>query len=256
MTKPIDKPAVTKAKPPPHKRLFFDIETSPNIGFFWQPGYKLNISHENIIRERAIICIAWKWAGKKRVYCSAWDENQCDKKLLQEFIAVMHEADEIVTQNGDQFDTPWIRTRALKHGILMSPEFVSLDTLKAARSKFNFNSNQLNYIARYLEIGQKKPTDFGLWKAITLDNDKKALKTMVNYCKHDVKLLEQVWDRMNSYLPAKFDRGATTRSCPECASNWVVIVKHKVTAAGYRRVQFQCRDCGKYHTVATSKWEK
>jgi hypothetical protein len=37
------------------KRLFFDIETSPNIGLFWSAGFKLNIAPENIIKERAII---------------------------------------------------------------------------------------------------------------------------------------------------------------------------------------------------------
>ena len=45
------------------KRLFFDIETSPNIGFFWSSGYKINIPFENILKERAIICIAYKYQG-------------------------------------------------------------------------------------------------------------------------------------------------------------------------------------------------
>ncbi len=162
----------------PHKRLFFDIETSPNIGLFWQSGFKLTISHENIVRERAIICVAWKWAGQTKVHNLSWDKNQCDKKLLQEFVAVMHSADEIVTHNGDRFDVPWIRTRCLFHDIPMSPDFVSIDTLKAARSKFRFNSNQLTYIAKYLELGQKKPSGYGLWKSILLDKDEKAMRKM------------------------------------------------------------------------------
>jgi hypothetical protein len=41
------------------KRLFYDIETSPNIGFFWSSSYKANIPHDNIIKERAVICICW-----------------------------------------------------------------------------------------------------------------------------------------------------------------------------------------------------
>ena len=32
--------------------LIYDIETSPNIGWFWRAGYKLNIQPENIIKER------------------------------------------------------------------------------------------------------------------------------------------------------------------------------------------------------------
>ena len=48
-------------------RLFFDIETSPNIGFFWQSGYKLQVPYTNIIKERAIICICYKWENDKKV---------------------------------------------------------------------------------------------------------------------------------------------------------------------------------------------
>ena len=32
------------------RRLFFDIETSPNIGLFWEAGYKKNIDVSNIIQ--------------------------------------------------------------------------------------------------------------------------------------------------------------------------------------------------------------
>ena len=64
------------------RRLFFDIETSPNIGTFWQAGYKKTISPEDIIKERAIICICYKWEGEKKVYGLTWDENQDDKNFL------------------------------------------------------------------------------------------------------------------------------------------------------------------------------
>jgi len=68
------------------KRLFFDIETSPNIGLFWTAGYKLNIGHDNIIKERAIICICYKWAGEKEVHSLTWDNKQNDKSLLEKFV--------------------------------------------------------------------------------------------------------------------------------------------------------------------------
>jgi hypothetical protein len=57
------------------KRLFFDIETSPNIGLFWAAGYKKNISPDNIIKERAIICIAYKWADDDKTYVLTWDKD-------------------------------------------------------------------------------------------------------------------------------------------------------------------------------------
>ena len=124
------------------KRLFFDIETSPNIGLFWTAGYKQNISHDNIIKERAIICICYKWADDEKIYSLTWDANQDDKKMLEQFVQIANEADELVGHNGDKYDLAWIKTRCLYHNIPMFPNYVTIDTLKQARSKFKFNSNK------------------------------------------------------------------------------------------------------------------
>jgi len=242
----------------PFRRLFFDIETSPNVGLFWRPGRQISIGHENIIKERAIICVAWRWQGAKVTRCVTWDEQQNDRALLERFVGVMHTADEIVGHNSDRFDTPWIRTRCLVHGIPMSPEFVSIDTLKAARGRFRFNSNRLDYIARFLDEGGKKPTSFGLWKSILLDNDAAALRKMVDYCKHDVVILERVYEKMAPYLLVKTHRGAhkSLSACPECGSMDTIVNKRRVSAAGHRKVQYSCNACGKYHSIAESRYEK
>ena len=65
-------------------------------------------------------------------------------------------------------------------------------TLKLSRSKFKFNSNKLDYIAKYLGMGEKIKTEFGLWKDIVLNKDKDAMAKMVKYCQQDVRLLEKV----------------------------------------------------------------
>ena len=170
------------SKSPLRKRLFFDIETSPNIGLFWSPGYNLTISHDNIIHERSIICIGYKWEHERKVHCPTWDKNQSDKKLLEDFIKVMNEADEVIAHNGDKFDITWIRTRCLFHGIPMIPDYTSIDTLKVARGKFRFNSSKLDYIAEFCGFGKKIKTDLDLCKRVLLDNDKKALIELVKYC--------------------------------------------------------------------------
>ncbi len=99
-----------------------------------------------------------------------WDSKQCDKKLLQDFIKVANEADELIGHNGDKFDLAWIRTRCLFHRIEMFPTYNTIDTLKIARSKFRFNSNRLDYIGKFLGLGQKNHTNFDLWKDIMLKN--------------------------------------------------------------------------------------
>jgi len=234
------------------KRLYFDIETSPNIGLFWSAGYKQKIDYSNIIKERSIICICYKWEDEKQVHSLSWDKNQSDKKLLQEFIKVANQADELVGHNGDKFDLPWVRTRCLYHRIELFPKYVTIDTLKLSRRQFRFNSNRLDYIASFLGIGKKIKTDFNLWKDIVLNKCEKSMAKMIDYCKQDVKLLEQVHKELRLHDTPKTHYGVVLsndkRLCPECASNNVVISKTRITAGGTKQIQYKCNDCGKYHS--------
>lgn len=234
------------------KRLFFDIESAPNIGFFWKSGFKLQIGPQNIIKERAIICICYKWEEEKEAHFLTWDSKQNDKKMLQQFAKVLNSADEIIGHNGDRFDLPWVRTRCLKYGIEMYPKYITIDTLKIARSKFNFNSNKLDYIAGYLGIGHKIKTDFNLWTDIVLHKDKKAMDAMVKYCKMDVILLEKVFKALSSHIDHKTHYGVLfgqdRGSCPECGSNELVVNNKRISASGLVKFQFRCKICGKFST--------
>lgn len=234
------------------KRLFFDIETSPNIGLFWEAGYKKNIDSTNIIKERAIICICYKWEEEREVYSLQWDSKQNDRAMLLKFIEVANVATELVGHNGDKFDLAWIRTRCLFHSISMFPTYQTIDTLKIARAKFRFNSNKLNYIADFLGFGQKIKTTFGLWKDILLNKDKKAMEDMIKYCKKDVILLEKVFSALNKHTESKTHYGvifgADRGSCPECGSDDLIRYNARVMASGIRRIQYKCKTCNKFHS--------
>lgn len=238
-------------------RLFFDIETSPNIGFFWRTGHEIDVGFENIIKERAIICICWKWEKKKSVHSLTWDSKQNDKKMLSKFLKELEKADEVIAHNGDKFDVRWIRGRCILHGLPMPPKIVTVDTYKEARRLFNLNSNKLDYIARYLNVGGKIQTGgFETWRKIVLENDEAALRKMVKYCKNDVAILERVWDVMNPYMTSKTHRGNFTNQCPECGSDILHIKKTVITASGTKTIQLRCITCGKYHTIPYSKLNK
>jgi uncharacterized protein YprB with RNaseH-like and TPR domain len=233
------------------RRLFFDIETSPNIGLFWQAGYKKNIDYSNIIQERAIICICYKWEDEKQVYALQWDSRQSDKKMLIDFIKVANQAVEMVGHNGDKFDLAWIRTRCVFHRIDMFPKYLTIDTLKVARAKFKFNSNKLDYIAEYLGLGNKIKTEFGLWKDILLRKDKVAMEKMVKYCKKDVTLLEDVFKILNPHIEPKTHYGVFVgekrSTCPECGSDDLVKKDRRILASGLIKIILRCKTCGKYH---------
>ena len=236
------------------RRLFFDIETSPNIGLFWEAGYKKNITTDNIIRERAIICICYKWEDEKEVYALQWDAKQNDKRMLEQFVKVANTANELVGHNGDKFDLAWIRTRCLFHGIDMFPTYQTIDTLKVARSKFRFQSNRLNYIAEFLGLGGKIKTEFNLWKDILLNKDKVAMEKMIKYCKKDVSLLEEVYKLLGNHIAPKTHYGVVfgedRGSCPECGADSKNLIKNmsRTTATGVVKIQYQCKVCNKFHT--------
>jgi uncharacterized protein YprB with RNaseH-like and TPR domain len=234
------------------KRLFFDIETSPNTCLSFQIGRKVFLTPESIINERAIICICYKWEDKKEVEFLHWDKKQSDKKILTEFIKIANEADEMIAHNGDKFDLAFIRTRCLFHKIEMFPDYVTIDTLKVSRSKFKFNSNKLDYISKFLGVGKKTKTDFNLWKDILLYNDTKSLDKMIKYCKNDVVILEKVWKEMRNHIKSKTHFGVVfgedRGSCPECGSDQLVIHGHRFLASGTKKAVYQCRTCCKYTT--------
>lgn len=242
------------------KRLFADIETAPNIGLFWRAGYRQTISYDNIIQERGIICIGYKWEDSKKAECITWDKHQNDKKMLLEFIKVMEEADEIVFHNGDRFDIPWIRSRALMHGIPPWSEPKSVDTLQWARRKFYFNSNRLDYLGEILTGAGKIKTEYGMWKDILLKKCPKAMTKMVRYCKKDVVKLQEVYEKLVGYGPVKthasvLNGGEKWHSpfvdCPDVAHR-VKVSKTRVTARGTVQYQMQCLTTGRYFSISSS----
>lgn len=243
------------------ERLFFDIETSFNIGWFWRPGKQV-VRSEQIIHERAIICICWKWEGSEKVHHLTWDKKQNDKKMLEAFMKEVNKADEIIAHNGDNFDIRWLRARCLKHEIPMFPTFRTIDTLKLSRSGFNFNSNSLNYIAKFLGVGQKMETGgIKLWEDIIFRKDKKAMQKMVDYCKQDVVVLERVYDKLKNYTVHNMHYGVKAGgekfTCPECGTHDVRHNKTYTTRTGTVKRHMRCNnpECGRSYTISNKAYQ-
>jgi predicted PolB exonuclease-like 3'-5' exonuclease len=235
------------------KRLFWDIETSMTVVYSWGVGFKLNIGHESIIKERKIICIGYKWEGDDKVTVLRWDENQDDKQMLTEFLKVANEADELVAHNGDGFDMPWFRTRCIFHGLRPMPDYKTVDTCQWAKRYFYFQSNKLDYIAKYLGFGGKVHTTYGLWKEIVEHHCPEAMAKMCHYCGKDVVLLEKVWNKLREFVKPKTHagvvQGRSKWTCAHCGSDHVTKSKTKVTAAGTVQHQMQCQECGGYTSI-------
>lgn len=237
--------------------LIFDIETSYGVYAVWHPG-KVYVSPESMLREAKIICIGYKWAGKKRTYCLKWDEEQNDRDMMLEFVKVMDSADRVVGHNSDRFDIRWIRARCLKHRIPMMPNYTSIDTLKSCRTLFKMHSNKLAEVAKFLRVGAKMETGgLSLWMDVIERRCPIALKKMMRYCMNDVRLTEKVLEVLNPYMPVRSRVNGCITLCPECGSNRLSVnQRRKYTALGTERVSLKCLECGKYlPAIAASRWD-
>ena len=253
----------------PIKRLFYDIETSYNIGKFWRTGYNLNIGSQDIIHERAIICVSYKWKDEDKVHTLRWDKGN-DKTLVKEFIKVMNEADELVGHNIERYDNKFMMTRAIKHDILALPKYTNNDTLHIAKRHFTFSDNKLNTIAQFLGLGMKLPhtglkmwDDIVLYDILNIGNKKErdaSFDLMTDYCEQDVILTEQVFNKLKLYTEHKTHHGVILgmrkSSCPECGSTNIETVKNVVTKAGTIKWLMKCKDCGTQFFISNTEYLK
>lgn len=242
------------------KRLFYDIETSYNIVKAWRVGYNLSLQPEDIIQERAIITIAYKWEGEDDVVVLTWNKGD-DKKIIEEFVKVMAEADELVGHNVDRFDTKFVMGRALKHGISVLPKYQSTDTLKLARKHFMLNSNKLDYIAQYLGLGHKvRHRGMSMWDDIIQRNCPKAMDEMVEYNIQDVILTEKVFNKLTEYSLPKVNHASKQtgdkHTCPQCGGTHAELSKTYVSPSGTKTRLMSCNTCSTNFTVNNTNYEK
>lgn len=240
----------------PINRVFLDIETAPNIGYFWQAGHEQNINHDCIIKERAVICVCWMRDGEETVHRLLWQKPYDDKALIKALLPVLADADEVVAHNANRFDIPWLRTRALKHGFRF-PEVKVVDTLRIAWGKFRFNSSRLDYLAKFLGVGAKGASGWKLWEG-AIQGDEKALNALVDYCAQDVRVLAKVYAKLAPHVRPATHAGVFDKkpawSCPHCGTTQVKKTKTRVTPTGSLRHQFVCAK-GHYYTVSNAAFK-
>ena len=243
------------------KILIYDIETSYAIAKTWRIGYKINLNYDNLLSVPKIICISYKWYGEDEVFNLRWDVNQDDAILLKYFVdEVLNKADCIVGHNGDRFDLPYIRTRAIANNIQMLPKYKSIDTLKIARSKYRFPTNKLNDLGQYLGLGEKIKTDYSLWDRIILHKEAEALEEMIEYCNQDVNLLEKVFNVLSfSELPQEHvgvKNDLNKHTSPYNGKKDFTLVQTSVNRAGTKKHVFYDNIDKKYFEMSHTAYKK
>ena len=236
------------------KLLFMDIETAPILMTSWSMRSP-EASAVYVVRDTYILMASWKWEHERAVKTAALPDfprykrsRHDDTDLCGLLHRLLDEADIVCAHNGDAFDIKKINSRLITNGFGPPSPFKTVDTLKAARKAFKFDSNKLDNIGRYLDEGRKIPnTGAALWRGVVEDGDPKAWAAMRRYCKQDTELLARVYERVKPWMTNHPDMRLYSASvgCPTCESTNVqrrgIAVKLST-----RRHRFHCQDCGRW----------
>jgi DNA polymerase elongation subunit (family B) len=225
------------------------------LAYIWQARVEY-VGQEMMNTDTTLLSWAAKWRGDKKTHSMRLTSKQAieqdDRELVEGLAEMVRAAGLVVAHNGDKFDIPVLRTRAVMLGLEPLGPVQSIDTLKLARSSFRFSHNRLDYLAKQLLGTGKMPTGgFDLWRRC-IHGDEAALKRMERYNRRDVVLLEQVFDAMLPHLKGVprlwFAQGM---ECTFCGSEYLTRRGFQHTAV-HTYVRYQCQNCLRYSRSRTS----
>ncbi len=228
--------------------LIYDIENSPESGWYWPPGYDTNIIR--VIDDWYLLSFAYKWHGEDEVYFERKAARRGDDKALcRKLWKLYDEADAVLAHNGDSFDQRKAWTRMSYHDLGPCSPYIELDTLKLVKQKFKHSSNKLDSLARYYKIGEKLPTQgFDTWVGC-MNNEPESWTVMERYNRNDVVLVDGLYSRIAPYVRTKLNMQAWTGtfSCVKCGSRNLEKRGYKSRGGTDRsHRQWKCLECGKY----------
>src|SRR5699024_8137425 len=169
-----------------------------------------------------------------------------DERIVRSMWDAMDKADWIIAHNGDRFDIKMMNSRFAKYDLDLPSPYMSIDTYKEAKKSFRLPSYSLDYIAKHFGVPQKDKTEFAMWKEENLE-DADNLARMSSYCDNDVKVLEDVYFNMRSYIKSHPNFGLFKVSekacCPVCGSDYMEHVGHYQTRMN-KFDSYRCGGCG------------
>lgn len=184
--------------------LILDIETAPVLAYIWKL-WDENIGLNQIKSDWYVLSWAAKWLGdppSKVMYDDQRGQKNLedDSRLLKGIWDLLNQADVIVTQNGNSFDTRKLNARFILNGFQPPSTYRRIDTFRLAQKHFGFTSHKLEYMTdklckKYKKLKHHKFSGFDLWKEVLAGNPS-AWREMEKYNKNDVLSLEELYTKL------------------------------------------------------------
>jgi hypothetical protein len=237
------KAAVYEVDLDPPKILFIDIETRPNLGYFWRM-YDENIGVNQLVSEHQLLCFAAKWRGVDEMEFYS-DHSHGKEYMVRQAHRLLDEADFVVHWNGKKFDIPHINREIILAGMTPPSGYKQLDLMLTARSQFKFVSNKLQHVSVALGFdGKLEHEGFEMWEKC-MQGDPEAWAKMEEYNRRDTVLLEGIYDKILPWIKShpNVPLYSGIGECPHCSSS--DIEPHGTAYTNVRTYErFRCNDCG------------
>ena len=222
--------------------LVIDIETAPASGYIWKL-FDVNVSLSQLIDTSKVICFAAKWYGEKKVIFAS-NQEDTHKAMIKKAWSLFNEADAVIGYNSKNFDCKILNKEFILEGLTPPTPYKHIDLLQTMRQNFKFMSNKLDHVSQELGIGKKTSHQgFDLWTAC-MNNDSKAWSLMKKYNINDVKLTEELYDKVKPWLKSTFNHNEHSNEvvCPNCGShNLTKNGKYLSPNRAYQK--YICKDC-------------
>jgi uncharacterized protein YprB with RNaseH-like and TPR domain len=156
-----------------------------------------------------MLCYAFKELGTGKEICRSVSPadikaGRFDGELVKKLVVDLKEFDRVVTFNGEWFDMPFVRTRAMFHKVDF-PAFGELkhtDLYRIARKKVKTHSRRLEVLCEFFGIVAKEHKFTPAVWMRALAGDAGALKYARVHCLEDVRSTAELYDRL---IPFAFD---------------------------------------------------
>ena len=166
---------------------YFDIETS---------GFKADWSI------MLCYCILDEKTDKISSQTLNKNDKNFDERIVRQCVKDIQSYDLIIGFYSTRFDLPFIRTRALIHGIDF-PGYGALlhkDVYYMVRNKFALSRNRLENACRNL-LGktEKNHINPDIWLNALMKRDKKSLDYITDHCQRDVRDLKKLYHKIEDF---------------------------------------------------------
>lgn len=244
-----------------YKALIFDIETAPITAHVW--GLRdQNIGLNQITKDWDVMAWGAKWLGTPAASVKYMDRrnDRNDKRILQGMWKLLDEADIVITQNGQSFDSKKLNARFIMYGMNPPSPYKHLDTYLIVKRVADFTSNKLEYLTdklctKYKKLSHSKFPGMSLWNECIKGN-KAAWDEMKRYNIHDVLSTEEFYGKIRAWTPAlmpkPFEIPGDVNTCGTCGKDMLIKCGWSYT----KTTKTQRLKCGACGTWAMGKREK